>query len=306
MDLEKGFEVPRQYIWDPEARVSGKPTFARAANGVPAGRVRSDVAKKVVNSTFALLPSTGVFSRETVAATMLKRVYVLNAGTNATLGRLHLAYPRRGARIAKPITHLEARRALQNCGLDMGRLIDVPGALRPFPLLAKADGVGLTVNPHADNGLPVMGKWDSGGGEAAQMVMGLALSVRKELERHVAGGGTVAEWKRDAELKRPWLVALLGKAKADYYAPEKVTHARLRFYNVLPRQIMLIMQQATQPLERNAAHINQGVGHSGQGITLVRGGAALLVSKLQQQLDAEGSAYVRGGRLLGDHEAAWG
>lgn len=291
MEMRKTFEIPREYIWDPATAMRDARTYAKAANGVPKGRVRSDVAKSLVNSAYAELPGDGIFSKERVGSAMAKRVYIVDAGTNATLGRLKHAYPKVGSRIERPVTPLEARRALQNCGLDMSRLTALPDALRPYPLLPREDGYGIMVNPHADNGFPVMGKWNSGEGAAAQKVMGLAISIRRELER----AHSIGAWKREAEEKRPYLVALMGKAKADYYAQEKVTLAKLRFYNVLPRQIALIMQQATQPFEANAQNINQGVGHSGQGITLTYGGARTLVVQLQRQLDQDGVAYVHVG-----------
>jgi len=91
-------------------------------------------------------------------------------------------------------------------------------------------------------------------------------------------------------------VAVRGKAKADYYAQEKVVEGRMRFYNAFPRQMMLNMQTATQVLELNAKHIGQNSSHSGIGMSLVRGGAAELVAALQRQLDEDLTrAYVHVG-----------
>jgi len=105
----------------------------------------------------------------------------------------------------------------------------------------------------------------------------------------------VEGWVREAERARPWLVAVRGKAKADYYSQEKVVGAKMRFYNAFPRQVMLLMQQATQVMEQNARNILTGGGHSGIGVSLVRGGAADLVGVLDLQLRARGRAYVHVG-----------
>ena len=59
----------------------------------------------------------------------------------------------------------------------------------------------------------------------------------------------------------------------------------LRFYNVIPRQVVLIMQTATQPFELNATHILNSDSKSGIGITLTHGGADELVAALDRQLD---------------------
>jgi hypothetical protein len=151
------------------------------------------------------------------------------------------------------------------------------------------DEKGVTVNPHADNGFPVLGKWDTPG--AAALAMELARTVRDEIDSE----GNGETWLRRAELARPWLVAVRGKAKADYYPQEKVVEARMRFYNAFPRQTMLVMQQATQVMELNARHYLNSESYSGIGVSLVHGGAADLVQEMGRRLERDGFAYVHVG-----------
>jgi hypothetical protein len=109
-------------------------------------------------------------------------------------------------------------------------------------------------------------------------------------------GADVAGYVRKLMVDNPELVALRGKAKADYYTLDKVAGGLMRFYNAFPRHVVLNMQMATQPFEKLARHIAPGsASHSGIGITLVRGGAEDLVAALQAQLDEGEWAYVHVG-----------
>lgn len=287
MEVRPSFQLQKTMAVVDSVRMAKGPTLAQARMGVPVARVRTSYAKKLVNAAFANLPTDGPFSKEVVGRNMAAKVFV-EGGTNACLGRVALAYPKRGTTVSRPVTADEAAGSLVRCGLS---LEDMPvHALRPFPLLPQEGEEGISVNPHSDNGFPVLGKWDTPG--AAERVMGIAVAVRQELMQTQ----DIAAWKREAEDGRPWLVACCGKAKADYYSLEKVVDGRLRFYNVLPRQILLNQQVATQPFERLARHIGEDLRiHTGIGITLVRGGAAELVGALEHQLMVDGAAYVHVG-----------
>jgi len=280
------FYLPKDMCSEDSIRLSSKPVLAQARNGVPVARLRSASAKALVGTCFSLLPDTGFAAKEVVAAAMRNKVFV-EGGVNSVLGRLAVAYPKPGESPSGPPTAAEAAAAVGRCGLRM-RGLPAP-ALRPYPLIPKEGEVGVEVNPNSDNGFPVMGKWNTPG--AAQIAMELATSVRQQITQTA----DVAAWKRLQEETRPWLVALKGKAKADYYTLDKVVGAKLRFYNVLGRQILMNMQVATQVMELNARHIMEGDYTSGIGITLVRGGAADLVDALEGQLKRDGVAYVHVG-----------
>jgi len=285
MDLAPAIVVPRELTVDARVRGSSKPCLAVAKVGVPVPRVRTVEAKTLVNRVFAKLPEEGRFSREAVGMVMKDKVYV-DAGVEGALGRLELAYPARGCRPPMPTTREEAEVALGRCGL---RVRHMPvAALRPYPLVALDGEQSVTVNKRSDNGFPVLGTWGTPG--AASLCASLAVSCREEIRRE----GDGERWLRKAELERPWLVAVKGKAKADYYTPDKVALARMRFYNAFPRQTTMIMQQATQPFELNSRSILQE-GHSGIGVTLVHGGAGDLVEALEKQLARSGEAYVHVG-----------
>lgn len=286
MELSRSFVIPREHTVDERVRLSKGPAMALAKTGVPSARVRSAFAKALINRAYGALPAEGPFGKEAVGKAMAGKVYV-DAGTEGALGRIALAYPRVSDRPRAPVSAAEASGAMERCGLRMDQL-PLP-ALRPYPLIAQEGEASITVNPNADNGFPVLGKWTTP--DAAVMCMELAVAVRRELERVE----DVGAWLRQAEADRPWLVACRGKAKGDYYSQEKVVEARMRFYNAFPRQMLMNMQIATQVLEQNSSNILSGVGHSGIGISLVRGGCGDLVKALDAQLRKDGYAYVHVG-----------
>lgn len=289
--------LPKEHTVDEGVLRSNKEPLALAKTGKPAFRLRSAVGKGAVNAFFSRMPEeTGVpaFSRG-VAAERIGSRFVVDAGAEMTVGRLEKAYPKMGSRPSEPPTRGEARSALAACGLDLSALpAGVP--LRPFPLISReGDPNAVTINPRSDNGFPVLGKWDTPG--AAQKVFGLAQSLRRRLEQ-AAMRGDEGVWKfvREAEERVPWMMAFRGKAKADVYSGQKVEERMLRFYNALPRQVMLNMQVASQPLEQVARHVGSDPSlHTGIGMSLVRGGADALVAALDAQLAECGLAYVHVG-----------
>lgn len=287
MQVCRTIELPRALCVDKELQASAKAPMALAAKGVTSVRVRSDIAVRLVGGVFRLLPEEGPHSKVAVGVASSTKVYA-SGGVEGAIGRIERAYPKLGAPPPRrPVTRAEAGEALRRCGISLD---GVPATyLKPHPLVV-AEGSGVMVNPHSDNGFPVLGKWDTPG--AAELCQGLALTVRRELE----ACSDVEGWVREMEASKPWLVALRGKAKADYYTVSKVVGAQMRFYNAFPRHLAMNMQMATQPYEGLARHIHAGsVSHSGIGLTLVRGGAADLVDALQAQLDECGEAYVHVG-----------
>lgn len=294
MDPAPAIIIPKELTIAPEVFHRSGPYLAHADNGGLTLRVRSKFAKAVVNQAYGELPTVGPITKEVVGVAMADK-FLADCGTRGTLGRLEAAYPRAGGRApARPVTPAEANAAVGRCGLLMFGKMDA--ALRPYPLVAKAgDPFAVKVNPKSDNGFPVMGKWSDPG--AAEKAMGLAKTLNEEVERvyRASGFDGVVAWVRSKESSHPHLMAFKGKAKADYYSGAKVEALKLRFYNALPRQIMLIMQTATQALEANATHILNSDSRSAIGVTLTHGGADELVTELDRQLRSDGYAYTHVG-----------
>jgi len=289
MDVASTIMLPQRWCADP--RSAARPIMALAKAGRPTLRLRTAQARGVTTAVWRELEESGspFLSRQAVGAAMRDRFQV-DAGTEFTLGRLKHAYPRVGFTPARPVSREEAALAVRSCGLGLGHL--PPHALQPYPLIAAPGERAVMVNPNSDNGFPVLEKWSNE--STHEKVWALAVMVRNQIAAASRRPGGVEEWKRQAEQETPWLVALRGKAKADYYKAEKISQAKLRFYNALPRQIMLNMQVATQPLEALSRTILEE-GHSGIGITLVRQGAHRLVSALDEQLRRDGHAFVHVG-----------
>lgn len=289
MEVLPSFYIPKEHTVEAAALQSPHPFFAQAKVGRPTFRIRSAHAYGVLGKVWEELPHGGVGARSVVEAAVRDRFFV-DGGTECTLGRLRKAYPRVGATIRHPVTQQEAERALDNCGLRVDTYAE--DAVRPYPLIAREGEGALKINPKSDNGFPVLGQWQTPG--AAERVMRLAVTVRKEVVAASRAPGGVREWKRRQEDEAPWLVACRGKAKADYYGAAKVEAASLRFYNALPRQVMLNMQVVTQPMEALSRSILEG-SRSGIGMSLVHGGANEMVEVLEEQLIAYGWAYVHVG-----------
>lgn len=290
MDIATTIVVPKEHCADEAVLRKVGTAMATAKVGKPVFRVRSRFARRVGLSIWDALPDVGFGQREAVATAVRDR-FCVDGGAECTLGRLARAYPKIGARVPHPITRAEAERALDNCGLRVDHLPS--HAVAPYPLVAREGEGAIMINPRSDNGFPVLAKWETPG--ASAKAMGLAVSVRREIVSASRNPGGVSAWYGAAQEERPWLVACKGKAKGDYYGAVKIQDCALRFYNALPRQIMLNMQVASQPLEALSRSALEGT-HSALGVSLVRGGAHELVEAMEQQLNAYGYAYVH----LGD------
>lgn len=289
MELRGTFFIPKEWCVDSGVLSAKSEVMARTPGGQIALRTRSRFGFAAGSAFFTEVEQVaGPFARERFVEKVENTIFA-DASPSWTLGRLRDAYPRVGSAIDSPVTAAEAAAAVERCGL---RIEDLPEhARRPFPLVPAEGAKSVSVNMHSGNGLPVMGRMSTPG--AAEKVVALASMVQRELGL-LPGVESVADWKRKAEAERPWLVTLLGKCKADYYSREKIGAAKLRFYNVMPRQIMMVMQTATQVLEENSRGILKGF-KSFSGVNLTRGGADDLVEKLDLVLAEEGHAYVHMG-----------
>lgn len=295
MEVLPTFRVPRKLSVDPRAFQANEEPLALAQKGGLEARVRSAYGKGMANALYSCLPqSASASAGQRGAGDRIAETVLVSGGAENTLGRVALAYPKRGASLPAPVSRTEAEGAMARCGVGLAHL--PPSALQPFPLVAAEGERTVLVNPKSDNGFPVGGKWETPG--ARELCMNLAQTVRLELEK----APSVEEWMRTAEAERPYLVAVKGKAKADYYKMGKVVGAMLRFYNAFPRHMMLNMQRATQVMELHTTTIlDDSSTHSGIGITLTRGGAAALVEALDVQMAQSGVAYVH----VGDDSAVF-
>lgn len=299
MEVREPFVIPREHTVDVTAFQTTKPFFAMAKKGRVATRPRTDHARDVCNVAYPLLPSRW----KALVREKALDLALVDGGAEFTIGRLLKAYPAKGSRVARPITRKEAQVAWRE---EVGAILTdtahfetytTEDERRPYPLFTtEVGGRAVRVNLKASNGFPVLGKGDDE--EAREKYLRLAVSVRGELEvayKEDPVGG-VWRWLRRAELERPWLVALQGKAKADYYSAEKTEKKMLRFYNAMGRQMMLNIQSATQVVEDLAESVLDAPGNrSSSGVALNRGGAAKLVEALEQQLASDERGHTRMG-----------
>jgi len=274
-----------------DTRVLSKvgPAMALAPKGPTVLRIRSKYGREAAQAAYVEMPwyhTTAAFSQPGVEKRVTGYFYA-SGGAEMTLGRIKAAYPRTGAVVAKPVTREEAREALIRSGL--GKISTLPvHALRPYPILDSGGEVCLSVNKHASNGFPVGGNLMDP--DAVSKVLGLVASIEGELR----GKSTdqVTAWYRRMQTEAPHLVACMGKAKSDHYSMAKIEGHKLRFYNVVGRQIALLIQQGTQVLEGYSNHMLEDKRvRTAQGVSLVRGGAEALVQQLDEQLAETGFAY---------------
>lgn len=290
MGLAKTFVVSKQLTAEASVLNKKGPALGLSKTGAMSLRVRSQFGFAAASAAWAGLPEDGPFGKEVVGARMRETFYA-DGGTENALGRLLAAYPKVGSSIARPVTLREALRALRGSGIDLMRVPD--SALRPYPLLPFGPGEGaVTVNPKSDNGFPVLAQWSTPG--ASELVMGLAETMRRQLVQRAKVANGVHQWKEELEASDPQLVAVRGKAKADYYKAKKLALGQMRFYNALPRQVALNMQVATQVLEQLARTVLEG-SNTGIGLSLHYGGAGELVLELDRRLEEHGQAFVHVG-----------
>lgn len=205
-------------------------------------------------------------------------------GAQAALGRLKEHYPREHTFIKRPFTWFEAEKARDRCGL----WILPPELAEKLPLEAQVDTPSVKVNPRSDNGYPVLGTMNDP--IAFELCLRLAHTVRQRLS-----GGDAEGKFRVLEATRPDLTYLRGKAKYDCYSASKVSSAQLRFYNVVPRPCLLVMQQATQVVEAASKDLRSEGVTTFIGVPLAGGGADAVVERLQAQLTESSFGYVHCG-----------
>jgi len=278
--------IPRNRTVDEQTLKSVRVVNASAAKGVASLRVRSGLAMDVVTAIYKELPEQGPLGKEACGAAMRDKVYV-TAGTEFTIGRLTTALPKKGSRPPRPVTRAEAAVALKSCGLSNS----LEGVKR-YELMAREGEMGVSINANASNGFPVLGKWDTPGADV--LVMGLITDMLPALTSAAESDTGVWDLIREWEHEKPWLTLVQGKCKSDYYTSKKLEGLALRFYNVMPRQMALLMQRATQPFEKASTNLLVG-GHSFQGGTMTHGGADVLVTVLDEQLREHGVAFAHVG-----------
>lgn len=300
MEIRPTFLIPAELTLDRQIREAPPhKRYARSNTGAVSGRSRSNVAMRVLRFALPHLPRDSLVRKvqyahfDRVAAAMRTKISV-DGGTGNTVGRLALAYPKVGSTVSRPPQVEEVKVAMKRCGLE---LFQAPlTVLKPYPLLTDDLNEGIKVNVKADSGFPVLAKWDSDG--APELIMKLTLGLQSQLKEAYRRDRVHGVWDLVRELERttPYMVACKGKCKADCYSQEKVEDFRMRFYNALPRQVVLLMQQVTQVMEeQHRSLLDFDEGRSAQGITLTKGGASALVDALDKMLKELGYGYAHVG-----------
>lgn len=229
---------------------------------------RSDTGKWFARTRTGPLVKAAVLIRREQTAQMqseidqaVGRKIAVGGGAHYALGRLLKFYPKKGARPSLPPTREEAKRAYERCGLPAGSSV-------------RSIEIGeVRTNRKAENGFPIGGTGQTP--HALSRAVDLAQQIRALL-------GSAADfqnaWKSMEEARPSWTLCK-GKAKYDVYTVEKVKESMLRFYNVIPRQLVLLMQQATQPFEDACKPCPES--NSSQGVALTRGGHEILTDFLE-------------------------
>lgn len=310
MEIAEPFTIPRELCCDKTMKAAGD-LRAQAKAGKLSTRPRTDHARDILNVGYRLLPEE---LRRDVAA-KARDTALADGGAGHTFGRLAKAYPKKGSTIPKPITELEAKvvwmeevgHVLNNKELFEAAFTEEERTRLPF-YDEVGDGRAVKMNVNAGNGFPVMSNIKDD--EAKVIVLRLARRIREELEAAHASDPVngVEKWLRETEQTEPWLVACLGKAKADFYTAEKIEKDMLRFYIAMGRQVAINIQTATQLLDQHAQSVLDHPNcRSASGVSMNHGGAERLVNALERQLYDGDEAHVRMGDdswviiLIGNH-----
>lgn len=273
---------------DDRVRRKAEPTIGLTDVSGFTARRRSVFGKKMATIWGEHLPSKAPpgqsFAELAVCQARASVTMFAGGGSHFALGRLQRALPPSSHKIRVPVTIGEAKTSLESTGL--------------YPLEEDLYGVfdparPVAINKSSDNGFPVLGKFE---GEGAAMCLGLVQTYQPILEEQFARGGRerIFEYVRMAELdpKTAPYFTLRGKVKSDYYKLEKVAGSLLRFYNVVPRHLALMMQEVTQPYEQTARNIlDHESYHSFSGASMCKRGAHKLAVALDQQVRAQDANF---------------
>nr|WPR18270.1 MAG: RNA-dependent RNA polymerase [Chemarfal virus 52] len=279
--------------------------LALAKSGPLQFRLRNAQAKGAACAFTQAMPDSvwnGAVTRQKVIDKVGDTLYV-DAGSSACMGRLLEHYPKLGSRAPRqPVTRQEAQDALKACGVKSLPSYASEDQVEAYyrPLFSKQNDVfvldGVAINPVSDNGYPVLGVWNDS--EAQAKVLPLVAQVRAGIEQAYSEDDEfgVMQWVQRLQDTRPELVACRGKAKADLYTVGKALDRKLRFYNALPRQVMLNMMVVTQALEARAHSVlDDDYVRTAIGASLAHGGAEQVVMQLDRRLADDGVAWLHVG-----------
>jgi hypothetical protein len=304
------FYVPKEHTVDERVLMSKGPALGVAQLSGAPPRKRSAFAVEGLFRMYPELPEEHAFGGKRAVGEAMESKIFATCDTRGTLGRLLKDYPATTReRSRRPVTAEEAQVSVRSCGLDISGQ-----SVEPKEFLGIDPADAIKINTKSSNGFPVLGSAFEG--EAKALVVPLYLSYRQKFESYqkdLEGMEKIEEYIRTAEEDPRTLpyFACLGKCKGDMYSVEKYMKAQMRFYNVVPRHLMLYMQEATQAVEDVAlnildtwsgscySQINRdrcgGFCHSFGGVALTSNGAERLVEALQEQLSTEGLAFVHMG-----------
>lgn len=232
---------------------------------------------------------SGLFSEQSVREGMEKKVYA-SAGIEGSLNRLFQYSPteKGGLGDLRVPSREEVFAALGRCG----QLIPEGSLVFPKPLQSTESASGVKYNAHASNGI-------IGGTMSMELprnvVLAEASTTLRELEKFKSAEEVDRYYQHLIE-REPWRVGVLGKTKADYISVQKVKEGKLRFYSVLNRPQVMVMQTVTQVYEEGCENVfNNSDLSSAQGVSFVRGGAERMVQALEYQLEQDTYAFLHVG-----------
>lgn len=280
MPLVASVEVDRDWCLDEKLLNAKKPGARLYRSDTQSLYARSRVGF-LVEAAQLMCSSAGADALDKAKKAVAEKIAV-GGGAHLALGRLLKYYPKRGYKPSKPPTREEAQRAYTRSGLG------------PCTYVKPLELGDVRVNRKAENGFPIGGTGMTPRG--LDLSSELARQIRALLE---SAPNMDAAWRQMEEARPSWTLCK-GKAKYDVYSIGKVKTASLRFYNVIPRPMVLLMQQATQPFESMTGtlqHPLHGPVRTSQGQPLVRGGCEYIVAELERQLldGNRGTAYIHHG-----------
>jgi len=212
--------------------------------------------------------------------------------------------------VLRPLTEAAALRAMDSCGQAFPTPDYLAGRRVAQPLVESVEeGVPVcSMNPVANTGFPLLVSHDyvdPETGESAlarlSLLMGAIHAELKELDMRCVGSmdewlTRVGAWLNVQLDQRPYLYAVQGKCKTDFYSAKKVENNEMRFYNVLPGQVVGLMKPATQAYQQACLNVFDDPSlTSFQGCSFAHGGAERVVDALQHQLEHRGFGFVTNG-----------
>lgn len=210
----------------------------------------------VASAIYSALPDKGTTFSKAGIYNAARQIVGVSGGPILTMGRLAKHLPKQGYTPPQPITMEELERGFQ--GMGLGIKTHKFGPAKTLMRVTHKELPGdrdlyVRLNAKASTGYPTQCKIETP--EAKEIILNLVEmidGISHEEEDDVRYQRlAIRQELRKLDHQYPYLFLSQGKVKADVYKASKINDLECRFYAVVPAAPKLVMQRASQALERD-------------------------------------------------------